>query len=222
MKREYKQALAEGGQRMKQDATQGQWTKTQAGRHKNMALVHPPHEVDSAQSKDCDLGEKQDQQAINGKSGRVRQHMPKCWSNWPNSPLTNDDVPWLACGFLAMAEHAIIALMQAIFLLTFPWGLQFLLSWTKLFSWQLEHQAPSQHPIHCKPYHQCQLPRKTSSKVQKKKRLREKLARGKGKMSVIIYLFLWSIFPVGCCIKNIIRQTNVTAQQAFLCCIVAT
>ena len=120
---------------------------------------------------------------------------------------------WLAHGFLALAKNTIITLMQAIFLLTFPWGLHLLLSWARLLSQELDHQAPSQHQIHDKCHHLCHLPMKTSSKVRKR-RLRDKLTRRERKMPIKVCLLLWASFWL-CC-------TYLKAWWAFLCCLVVT
>ena len=47
---------------MEEDIIQWQQTKIQKVWQENLALVHPPHEMDGAQPKDYDLGKKQDQQ----------------------------------------------------------------------------------------------------------------------------------------------------------------
>ena len=129
---------------------------------------------------------------------------------------------WLAHGFLAMAKPTIIAIIQAITLLMFPWGLCLFLPWTMIFSQQLELQAPSQCWIHLKRRQQCQLPRKPSNKAEKKKRLRDKFGARKKKLPIKTYLFLWFTFLVGCYVEIFLCQTYPKAWRAFLCCLIVT
>ena len=68
-----------------------------------------------------------------------------------------------------MVEPTIFAILQAIFLLTFPWGLHLFLSWMVLFSQWLDLQAPSHGWIHCKHYHQCHLPRKAWTRHKRRR-----------------------------------------------------
>ena len=179
--------------------------------------------------KDCDLGKKQDQQGNKSQDIQwqvrasqatyakmlaklVQLTVDKWWCTWA----------WLAHGVLAMAEPTIVAFIKAIFLLTFLWGLHFLLSSAALFSQWLDLRAPSQRRIHRKRRCQCQLPRESMNNVQQRKRSRDKFAGRKRKKPVNTYLFLWSTFRVGCYIKKFLCQTYRKAQQAFLCCFIVT
>ena len=58
---------------MEEDTTQGQQTKIKTGWQENMTLVHPPHEMDSAQAWGLWLGKKQNQQG--NKSQDIQQQV---------------------------------------------------------------------------------------------------------------------------------------------------
>ena len=121
-----------------------------------------------------------------------------------------------------MAKPSIIAIFQAIILLTFHWGLPLFLSWTTYFSQWLELGAPSQHWIHHELHQQHQVPRKTSNKVQRKKGLRDKFMTRDRKLPKKTYLFLLSTLRIGCHVENFHCQTYLKAWWAFLCCLIVT
>jgi len=100
-----------------------------------------------------------------------------------------------------MAEPTIIALIQAIFLLIFPFGFFTLFASVWRFYQYLECHAPSQRHLHHKPQWIINIPARQTKRSGKKKRFHEKMKRRQRKMSVLTYPLVSATFWVGCCVE---------------------
>ena len=119
-----------------------------------------------------------------------------------------------------MAEPTVIALIQVIFLLTFPFGFFILFTSVWKFYHYLDHHAPSQRHLHLKLQMICQIPSRNTKRSGKKKRFCEKMRRKKRKMPILTYQLAWAAFWVACRVKLALQITYLQLWRAA--CILST